>query len=640
MPPKCRLCRKGTTRCWPGWPRPPGRCASCRGGGYRSRDRCRGQRDPGRGRPAIGRRRDHHGGAPNAGRRGDRRRRLDPHVSATPAARPRRRPRRRAAHVRGRRGRRPSSGSTAAAARRWPPPPWALGRPGRRTCRSIRDHPAERLATSSTTPAPESLLADRACRPSADRAGPVLGSPRHRHREPPADSGRCTSTPAPEPGLRHLHLRVHRAAEGSRSATATSPTSCATSPTDSARRRRRAVLWSTTFTFDISALELFLPLATGGTVVVAPDDALPTPRALLDLSAADVSRRAGDTDHAGGSSRRRPRGDSPAAVLLCGGEPLPAPLAVRLRDPGGALYNVYGPTETTIWSTAAATPTRPTCTPMPVGVPLANTRGVRHRCRRAGTAAGPPRRAVRRRRRRRDGYPHRPDLTARAVRRRPGARPVLPHRRRGDARPRRHARARRPHRPADQAARHRIELGEVEAVLHAHPDVALAARDARRRPARSTAGWSPTCSRRPAPRRPRRGTTTGPFVGARPATPLSRVAAVPVRSSRWSTGCPTTPNGNVDRRGAGPRRRPRAGPAPSTGDAGSSPTPDRPVARRVAAPGHRADDNFFLSGGHSLNAVRMLAHFAEQTGAAVTLNDLLSAPTPADFARLVRETRA
>ncbi|MGC5953961.1 AMP-binding protein, partial [Ralstonia pseudosolanacearum] len=42
----------------------------------------------------------------------------------------------------------------------------------------------------------------------------------------------------------------------------------------------------------------------------------------------------------------------PGLKALCGGEALPGELAGRLRTRVGRLWNVYGPTETTIWSSA------------------------------------------------------------------------------------------------------------------------------------------------------------------------------------------------------------------------------------------------------------------------------------------------
>ena len=45
--------------------------------------------------------------------------------------------------------------------------------------------------------------------------------------------------------------------------------------------------------------------------------------------------------------------------MLCGGEALPRELATRLLAGGAPLWNVYGPTETTIWSTVRGRPPGP-----------------------------------------------------------------------------------------------------------------------------------------------------------------------------------------------------------------------------------------------------------------------------------------
>ena len=58
--------------------------------------------------------------------------------------------------------------------------------------------------------------------------------------------------------------------------------------------------------------------------------------------------------------------------MLCGGEALPRVLADRLIDKGAALWNVYGPTETTIWSSAWRVEAGET--PISIGRPIANTR--------------------------------------------------------------------------------------------------------------------------------------------------------------------------------------------------------------------------------------------------------------------------
>lgn len=62
---------------------------------------------------------------------------------------------------------------------------------------------------------------------------------------------------------------------------------------------------------------------------------------------------------------------SPNLTMLCGGEALPADLAQRLLERGGSLWNVYGPTETTIWSTIQ--PITAEQRLVSIGRPIANT---------------------------------------------------------------------------------------------------------------------------------------------------------------------------------------------------------------------------------------------------------------------------
>ena len=57
--------------------------------------------------------------------------------------------------------------------------------------------------------------------------------------------------------------------------------------------------------------------------------------------------------------------------ILCGGETLSRHLADQLLDGGASLWNLYGPTETTIWSTIAKV--EPGETPVVIGRPIANT---------------------------------------------------------------------------------------------------------------------------------------------------------------------------------------------------------------------------------------------------------------------------
>ncbi len=108
----------------------------------------------------------------------------------------------------------------------------------------------------------------------------------------------------------------------------------------------------TTISFDISVLELFMPLMRGATVHLAtrPQAIDPgwlsdyIPQAGIDFMQAtpatyEMLLSAGWTGH-------------PRLAALCGGEALRAELAERLISCCAEVWNLYGPTETTIWSTA------------------------------------------------------------------------------------------------------------------------------------------------------------------------------------------------------------------------------------------------------------------------------------------------
>jgi amino acid adenylation domain-containing protein len=107
----------------------------------------------------------------------------------------------------------------------------------------------------------------------------------------------------------------------------------------------------TTTTFDIAALELFLPLWVGATVVIADRETARDPKLLSRMIEAEAPTVLQATPatwrlllESGWKGADRLR-------ILCGGEALNSSLAERLVAFGAALWNVYGPTETTIWST-------------------------------------------------------------------------------------------------------------------------------------------------------------------------------------------------------------------------------------------------------------------------------------------------
>ena len=112
------------------------------------------------------------------------------------------------------------------------------------------------------------------------------------------------------------------------------------------------VLALTTVCFDIAALELFLPLITGGSFDLVPSEVARSGtrlRARLEAGGATVVQATPATWKmllaAGLGEIRRVR-------ALCGGEAWDAALAAELLARVGELWNLYGPTETTVWSTA------------------------------------------------------------------------------------------------------------------------------------------------------------------------------------------------------------------------------------------------------------------------------------------------
>ncbi len=126
----------------------------------------------------------------------------------------------------------------------------------------------------------------------------------------------------------------------------------------------------TTISFDIAGLEMYLPLIVGARIELASRDVASDGHALASLlqrSGATVLqatpatwRMLLDSGWKGGSTFR----------ALCGGEGLPRDLADRLLACTGELWNLYGPTETTIWSTAGKVQHGAAVT---IGRPIANT---------------------------------------------------------------------------------------------------------------------------------------------------------------------------------------------------------------------------------------------------------------------------
>jgi amino acid adenylation domain-containing protein len=131
----------------------------------------------------------------------------------------------------------------------------------------------------------------------------------------------------------------------------------------------------TTLSFDIATLEWLLPLTVGAQVIMAGREEASEGRALREIAV-----RHGATIIQATPSMWRTilaSGDLPQTLrlALCGGEAMSAALANRLRKrPVRKVWNLYGPTETTIWSTAHELADAEYRNSPPIGQPLSNTR--------------------------------------------------------------------------------------------------------------------------------------------------------------------------------------------------------------------------------------------------------------------------
>ncbi len=127
----------------------------------------------------------------------------------------------------------------------------------------------------------------------------------------------------------------------------------------------------TTLSFDIAVLELFLPLTVGARVVLLSRATAMDGRKLaqtiaeLGITIMQATPATWRLLLAAGWAGRQP------LKILSGGEAISRELAAELLAKGSELWNMYGPTETTIWSTVA--PVRAEERRISIGRPIANT---------------------------------------------------------------------------------------------------------------------------------------------------------------------------------------------------------------------------------------------------------------------------
>lgn len=387
----------------------------------------------------------------------------------------------------------------------------------------------------------------------------------------------------------------------------------------------------TTPTFDIAALELYLPLVAGAQVVVATPEETVDARLLtrrMEKSEPTLMQATPSTWRMLLAAGWR---GAPALKVLCGGERLPASLASALAPIAREVWNLYGPTETTIWSLAhRIDPSEVASADLdpPIGRPIANTsayvfdaggnlapQGIPGELCLGG--AGVAR-----------GYRSRPDLTAeRFVPDPHAAAPGARLYRTGDRVVRKEDGALRFLGRDDQQVKvrgFRVELTEVEAALLRNPSVRDAAVLAPEDASGDRLLVAYIVVRRDVP------FDASAIRAAVAATlPSYMVPSAIVRLD----ALPLTPNGKVDRRALPPLGR------DLLGTVGCEPPRDdteRAVHAAFAAvlglETIGIHENFFELGGHSLRATRLAHLLQDALGVDVGLIDVFRAPTIASLA--------
>ena len=127
----------------------------------------------------------------------------------------------------------------------------------------------------------------------------------------------------------------------------------------------------TTLSFDIAALELFLPLCVGAKLVIASRESATDGDQLLALLIASGATVMQATPVTWKLLLEAGWNGYPRLRVLCGGEAFPRELANKLVKRASSVWNMYGPTETTIWSAAGEVQAGEGA--VPIGPPIDNT---------------------------------------------------------------------------------------------------------------------------------------------------------------------------------------------------------------------------------------------------------------------------
>ena len=385
----------------------------------------------------------------------------------------------------------------------------------------------------------------------------------------------------------------------------------------------------TTISFDIAALEVFLPLISGGRLVVASKNEVVDGTALLEKIASSGATVFQATPATWKLMLEAGWETTSGLKMLCG-EALPRELANRMLQRGAELWNMYGPTETTIWSSVDRV--QPGTDPILIGRPISNTqiyivdkqmepvpRGVVGELLIAGDGLS-------------RGYRNRPDLTAERFIETSFLDPGNRVYRTGDlARFRPDGRAELLGRLDHQVKvrGYRIELGEIEKVLSQHQsikDTVVVTQEDQDGNKCLVAYCIPVTGGR------LKSGELAQFLQRKLPDYMLPFCFVEIEAF------PVTPNGKIDRK-AFPRSE-------SITLEARAPfvEPEGELEQRLADIWKRAlrkrvigaNDNFFDLGGHSLLAAQVFAQMERQIGVKLPLALLFQAPTIRQLAASVQ----
>jgi amino acid adenylation domain-containing protein len=130
------------------------------------------------------------------------------------------------------------------------------------------------------------------------------------------------------------------------------------------------ILTVTTISFDIAGLELYLPLICGAEITLTNSETAKDGRLLFDMVKNDGISFMQATPYTWRMMLESGWEKLLPLKILCGGEAMPKDLVGKLTARTSELWNMYGPTETTIWSTVKLIESDEDIT---IGKPIANT---------------------------------------------------------------------------------------------------------------------------------------------------------------------------------------------------------------------------------------------------------------------------